>query len=72
MKHSVMKKQNWVLLVGSMLLMYLGFILMRLITRNYDGILAFVTTIMAIGGIVGVIVSLSVDFNKSDTPEAQE
>lgn len=57
-----MKKQNWILLGISILLMYLGFILMRGITRNYDGILAFVTIVMAIAGIVGTIVALSLDF----------
>lgn len=62
MKRSIMKKQNWILLGISILLMYLGFILMRGITRNYDGILAFVTIVMAIAGIVGTIVALSLDF----------
>lgn len=61
-----MKKQNWIMLGSSALLMYLGFILMRSITRNYDGILAFLTIVMVIGGIIGAIVSLSIDFSHQE------
>ena len=69
MKKSKMHKLNWVFLGISIFLVYFGFFMMRSITRNYDGLYAFVSICVTIAGIVGSVLSLAIRFDKDDESE---
>jgi len=66
MKKSLMHKNNWLLVIGGILITYLGFVLIAPITTNYDGFYAFVAISVTIIGLIIVIVGLSVDFYSNE------
>ena len=70
MKKSVMKKENWVMVIGGMLVIYLSFFLISFITTNYDGLYAFFSIILTVIGIALVILGLAIGFEKNtDSPK---
>ena len=62
MKKSLMKKQNWILVIIGVLVTYFGFFLFSFITTNYDGLYAFFTGLVTVSGLITVIVGLAVGF----------
>lgn len=71
MKKSLMKRQNWMLAIGGVLLTYLGFFLASFITTNYDGLYAFFTMTVLVSGLVVVILGLAIRFESAgDSKEA--
>lgn len=65
MKKSLMKRQNWLMVVSGILLMYLGFFLASFITTNYDGGYAFLTVLSILAGLVVVVLGLSMHFENA-------
>lgn len=63
MKKSLMHKNNWIITLIGILMVYLGFAIMTSITRDYDGMKAFITILLAVGGLTTVIVGLSINFH---------
>lgn len=66
MKKSLMKKQNWILVILGVLVTYFGFFLFSFITTNYDGVYAFVCGIVTVSGLITVGVGLAVGFEKEN------
>ncbi len=63
MKKTLMKRQNWILLIAGILITYLGFFLISFITTNYDGMFAFISILTTVLGLVVVILGLAVRFD---------
>ena len=64
MKKSLMKKENWILVILGMFVMYFSFFLISFITTNYDGLYAFFSIFLTVIGIALVILGLSLGFEK--------
>lgn len=64
MKKSVMKKENWILVIIGVLVTYFGFFLFSFVTTNYDGIYAFICGIVTVSGLITVAAGLAVGFEK--------
>lgn len=64
MKKSLMKKENWILVIIGVLVTYFGFFLFSFVTTNYDGIYAFVCGIVTVSGLITVTAGLAVGFEK--------
>ncbi len=62
MKRSLMKKQNWIMIITGILLTYFGFFLISFITTNYDSTFAFFSISVVIIGIATVIAGLAISF----------
>ncbi len=62
MKKSLMRIQNWILVVAGILLTYFGFFLISFITTNYDGSMAFFSISVVIIGLTTVIAGLAIRF----------
>jgi uncharacterized membrane protein len=62
MKKSLMKKQNWIVVVIGIVVMYLGYALASRITTNYDGVFAFITVATILAGLVIVVLGLALHF----------
>ncbi len=71
MKKSIMKKQNWILVVVGILMTYFGFFLVSFVTTNYDGPYAFVSLIQIVLGLVVLTFGLSVNFAPAKEIEAE-
>lgn len=69
MKKSLMKKQNWVLVIIGVLVMYTGFFMASFITTNYDGLLAFMTVLTILAGLSTVIAGLALGFEGKNEPQ---
>ena len=69
MKKSLMKKQNWILVIAGVLITYFGFFLISFITTNYDGIFAFISILVTVIGIITVVLGLSVSFEEKNLTE---
>lgn len=70
MKKTLMKRTNWILLVAGVVITYFGFFLISFITTNYDGMLAFISILTTVLGLVVVILGLALRFdNKDQKPE---
>lgn len=69
MKKSMMKKQNWMLVIAGVVITYLGFFLISFITTNYDGIFAFISILVTVFGIVTVVLGLSIGFEEKNSIE---
>ncbi len=63
MKKSIMNKQNWILVIVGIILVYFGFFLISFITTNYDGTYAFISISTVVIGLGTVIAGLSIRFN---------
>ncbi len=69
MKKSLMKKQNWILVISGVLIMYFGFFLISFITTNYDGVFAFISILVTVLGIITVVLGLSIGFEEKNQIE---
>lgn len=67
-----MKKQNWILVGIGIVLTYLGFFLISFITRNYDGLYAFVSIGTLVLGLAVVILGLSLGFETEEDLQIKE
>ncbi len=64
MKKSLMKKQNWILVILGVLVAYFGFFLISFITLNYDGMYAFISILITVLGLITVVLGLSMGFEE--------
>ncbi|OHD53468.1 MAG: hypothetical protein A2014_04950 [Spirochaetes bacterium GWF1_49_6] len=70
MKRRLMTKTNWILVIAGIVVTFLGFVMIRPISTNYDGLYAFISILVTIGGLVLVIIGLSAGFEPKDTEKA--
>jgi uncharacterized membrane protein HdeD (DUF308 family) len=66
MKKSLMKKQNWILVILGVLITYFGFFLFSFITTNYDGVYAFLCGIVTFAGVITVAAGLAIGFESKN------
>jgi len=59
-----MKKANWIVMISGILITILGYILVSPITRDYETSQAFFAILILNLGLLCVIVSLSLSFDK--------
>ena len=62
MKKSLMRIQNWIMVLAGIALTYFGFFLISFITTNYDGSMAFFSILVVIIGLAVVISGLAIRF----------
>ncbi|OHD56351.1 MAG: hypothetical protein A2Y33_12145 [Spirochaetes bacterium GWF1_51_8] len=62
MKRRLMTKKNWALVLAGIVITFIGYLLIRPITTNYDGLLAFIAIVVTILGLAIVIFGLSKGF----------
>ena len=71
MKQKLMKKQNWIMVITGILVTYLGFLIIRTITTDYDGMKAFISIFITIAGLTVVILGLSISFREKEDEKEQ-
>lgn len=59
---TLMKWQNWVIVVAGVLSTYIGFAMISRITTNYDGAYAFISVGVTVVGLLTVVLGLALGF----------